>query len=148
MFKESIKMLGTLNVFLTDQFGAIKVDENYSNLVVQSGKEFIAKRMIGTSVGTMSYLAIGTGTNTPINTDIILQHEVVRSPLQSASVSANTVTYVSYFAPGAGTGAITEAGIFNSDTVDQGSMLCRTVFPVVNKEAGDTLTITWNVSPN
>jgi hypothetical protein len=25
-------------------------------------------------------------------------------------------------------------------------MLCRTVFPVVNKQAGDTLQITWTVT--
>ena len=45
---------------------------------------------------------------------------------------------------GTGTGAITEAGIFNAST--NGTMLCRTVFPVVTKQAGDTIAITWKVT--
>ena len=43
-----------------------------------------------------------------------------------------------------GTGAITEAGIFNASS--SGTMLCRTVFSVVNKGASDSMTITWTVT--
>ena len=35
-------------------------------------------------------------------------------------------------------------GIFNDD--ETGTMLCRTVFAVVNKAANDTLSVTWTVT--
>ena len=44
----------------------------------------------------------------------------------------------------AGTGAVTEAGIFNASS--GGTMLCRTVFAVVNKGADDGMSITWQIT--
>ena len=49
-----------------------------------------------------------------------------------------------HFAAGSGTGAITEAGVFNASS--GGTMLCRTVFSVVNKGADDSMTITWTIT--
>jgi hypothetical protein len=146
MFKESIKMSGNINLHLTDEDGNLKVNGTYPNLVVFSGKSYIANRMTSNSSAIMSHLAVGTNTVAAANTDIILNAEISRVALTSATVSSNTITYVTIFNPGSGTGAITEAGIFNSATANGGTMLCRTVFPVVNKESGDTLTITWNVT--
>ncbi len=54
------------------------------------------------------------------------------------------VTYVCAFSAGEGTGALTEAGIFNASS--SGTMLCRTEFNVVNKGASDSMTITWTVT--
>jgi hypothetical protein len=54
------------------------------------------------------------------------------------------VQYVATFSAGTGTGAITEAGIFNASSA--GTLLCRTVFSVINKGALDTLVITWKVT--
>jgi hypothetical protein len=51
---------------------------------------------------------------------------------------------VATFGAGQSTGAVTEAGIFNDATA--GTMLCRTVFDVINKGALDTLVITWKVA--
>jgi len=48
------------------------------------------------------------------------------------------------FGAGEGTGSITEAGIFNASS--SGTLLCRTVFSVVNKGASDSMTITWTVT--
>ena len=67
-----------------------------------------------------------------------------RTALTSTTVSTNTITYVASFAAGTGTGAVTEAGIFNASSA--GTMLCRTVFPVVNKQSGDSMTVTWTVT--
>jgi hypothetical protein len=67
-----------------------------------------------------------------------------RVVLTSATQTSNVVTYVASFTAGMSTGAITEAGIFNA--LSSGSMLCRTTFPVVNKETGDSIVITWVVT--
>ena len=43
-----------------------------------------------------------------------------------------------------GTGAITEAGILNAASA--GTLLCRTVFSVINKGASDSMTVTWTIT--
>jgi hypothetical protein len=70
--------------------------------------------------------------------------EAGRVTLTSTTVSANEVEYVATFAAGTGTGAITEAGILNASS--SGTLLCRTVFSVVNKGSADAMTITWTVT--
>ena len=67
-----------------------------------------------------------------------------REALDSSTPSTNTVVYVSSFEAGEGTGAVTEAGIFNASS--SGDMLCRTVFPVVNKASDDTMSVTWTIT--
>ena len=37
-----------------------------------------------------------------------------------------------------------EAGIFNAAT--SGTMLCHVIFPVVNKQADDTMSVTWTIT--
>ena len=58
--------------------------------------------------------------------------------------SSNTVIYSAGFGLGVGTGAITEAGIFNA--ASSGTMLCRTVFSVINKGILDSMVITWTIT--
>jgi hypothetical protein len=89
-------------------------------------------------------MGIGTGTATPAAGDTTLGTEAGRVTLASGTASTNTVTYTATFPAGTGTGAITEAGVFNANSA--GTMLCRTTFPVVNKAAGDSIAITWVVT--
>ena len=93
-------------------------------------------------------MAVGTSTVAPgvANTALLAEIANSRVTIGSANVStsSNTTTYIGTFPSSVGTGAITEAGIFNANS--SGTMLCRTTFPVVNKGALDTLTITWSVS--
>ena len=67
-----------------------------------------------------------------------------RKALTSTTVTDNAVEYVATFAAGEGTGAVHEAGVFNASS--SGTMLCRTVFDVINKGASDSMTITWTVT--
>jgi len=55
-----------------------------------------------------------------------------------------TATAMSHMAIGTGSGAITEAGVLNA--ASSGTLLCRTVFSVVNKGASDSMTITWTIT--
>jgi len=145
MIKEALKLRGDLGIVLRDKDGNIKEQRTEKNLVVSAGLNFICDRMAGTSEAVMSHMAVGSGTTAAAagNTDLesILGS---REALDSTTVSDNTITYVSSFEAGEGTGAITEAGIFNASTA--GTMLCRTVFSVVNKAADDTLQITWTIT--
>jgi len=100
--------------------------------------------MKDTTKDAMSHLAVGTGSTSPAAGDTALGSELARQTLTSTTVSSNEVTYIATFAPGTGTGAITEAGLFNDSSA--GDMLCRTTFAVVNKAAADSMTITWVVT--
>lgn len=136
---------GALTIELKDSNGKLKEKQHVPNLVVTAGKNWIVSRMTGTSSGVMSHMGVGSGTTSPLAGNTALQTPLgANIALGSATASNNTITFVASFGAGVGTGAITEAGIFNA--LSSGTMLCRTVFPVVNKEAGDSMTITWVVT--
>ena len=142
--KDNISMKGKLKIVLRDKDGKIKDQREVKNLVVDAGKDYIASRMEGTSSAVMSHMALGTGTTAAAQGDTTLETELDRNALDSTTVSNNDVTYVATYAAGDATGAITEAGILNNST--GGDLLCRTVFPVVNKGASDSLSISWTVT--
>jgi hypothetical protein len=144
MFNSEAKASGKLNVVLKDSDGNIKQAIEVPNLVVSTGLAFIASRMKDTTDAAMSHMAIGTGSTAAAAGNTTLGTEAARVALTSTTVTANAIAYVASFGAGTGTGAITEAGIFNDGTT--GTLLCRTVFDVVNKGANDTLQITWTVT--
>lgn len=146
MIQDSIKMTGELRITVTNPEGTITQETVVPNLVVTSGKDFIAERMKDATTTAMSHMAIGTGTTAAAAGDTTLGTEAGRVSLTSTTVTSNAVAYVATFGAGTGTGAITEAGLFNASS--GGDMLCRTVFSVINKGAADTLGITWTVTVN
>ena len=145
MIIDNMKAKGRLNIVLKDENGNIKDQREVDNLVVSAGLDYIASRMKDATATAMSHMALGSGTTAAAAGDTDLESILgSREALDSTTVTDNTVQYVSSFEAGDGTGAVTEAGIFNASTA--GTMLCRTVFSVVNKGANDTLSITWTIS--
>ena len=144
MFTESINVKGNLEVILLDESGVQKDYRKVNNLVVAVGKDTIASRMVGNTTAIMSHMAVGSSNTAATTSQTSLGGELGRVVLDSTSRSSNTITYVATFPAGTGTGAITEAGILNATS--SGDLLCRTVFGVVTKAAGDTVVITWNVT--
>ena len=145
MINDTIKVTGELKLTLTKPDGNTH-ETVVPNIVVTDGKEYIASRMKDASATAMSHMAIGTGTTSAAAGDAALETEAGRVALTSTTVTSNAVAYVATFAAGTGTGAITEAGILNASS--SGTLLCRTVFSVINKGAADTLGITWTVTVN
>ncbi len=144
MIKDNIKLSGNLRVAVYTENGELKNECEVSNLVVDAGLDFIASRMAGTSSAVMSHMAIGSDDTAADAGDTTLGSELGRVTLDSATVTDNAIAYVATFPAGTGTGAVTEAGLFNDATT--GDMLCRTVFSVINKAAGDSMVITWTVT--
>ena len=146
MVEELVKVTGSLRINVFGSDGSIKDSREVHNLVVTSGKTFIASRMVGTSSNVMSHMELGTGTTAAAVGDTALESVISasRTALSSGTSSTNVVTYVASFPAGTGTGAVTEAGIFNASS--GGTMLCRTVFSVVNKGADDAMSITWTIT--
>ena len=147
MLKDSIKLTGELKLTLTNEGGDVTHEVIVPNTVVTAGKGFIASRM-NTTTTTMSHVELGTGTTgaNVANTTLETVISSSRTALTSTTVTANAVAYVVTFPAGTGTGAVTEAGIFNASS--SGTMLCRTTFSVINKAAADTLGITWTITVN
>ena len=140
---ENIKATGELEIVVRDAAGHVKERHVVNNLVVTAGRNFIASRMVGTPAA-MSHMSLGAGATAAALGDTALGSELGRVALTSAASAANVVTYVANFPAGTATGAITEAGVFNAGS--SGTLLCRTVFPVVNKGANDAVGITWNIT--
>ena len=145
MFKnDKSKATGKLIVEIKNDKGVVVETREVKNLVVDDGLEFIASRMKDATATAMSHMAIGTGSTAAAAGNTALGTEAARQALTSTTVTANAVAYVASFAAGTGTGAITEAGILNAGS--GGTLLCRTVFSVVNKGASDSMTTTWTVT--
>ena len=138
MLNDGLKLTGKLSIAINDE-----VVQEVPNLVVTAGKNYVADRIKNNST-VMSHMAIGTGTAAAAAGNTALGSESARTALTSSTVTDNEIVYVDTFPAGTGTGAITEAGIFNASS--GGTMLCRTVFSVVNKGASDAMTITWTVT--
>ena len=149
MLDEGVKAKGMVTITKTNEHGEVTQQFEVPNLVVATGKIYIAGKMIAEAADTpthMSHMGIGTGTASPADSDTTLGTQTGRVLLSGALQENNSITYTATFPAGTGTGAITEAGIFNASV--NGTMLCRTVFPVVNKQAGDTIAVTWKVTVN
>jgi hypothetical protein len=146
MVNDNIKVTGDVKIDIIGADGAVKDTREIKNLVVTSGKTFIASRMVGVASNVMGWMELGTGTTAAAVGDTTLQTAISgsRVALSSGTNSANVVTYVASFPAGTGTGAVTEAGVFNASSA--GTMLCRTVFSVVNKGAADAMSITWTIT--
>jgi hypothetical protein len=139
MLNDDLTLKGHLSIAINGD-----VVSEVPNLVVSAGKAFVASRMKDSTSNAMSHMAIGTGSATPAAGNTALGSQSHRSTLTSTTVSSNVITYVASFGAGDGTGAITEAGLFNASS--GGDMLCRTTFSVVNKGSQDSMTITWQVT--
>lgn len=143
MFNDNLKVTGNVQIQLFNKDGSVKDSREIRNLVVNTGKEFIAARMVGTPT-EMSHMAIGASSTAAAAGDTALGAELGRAALSSDTSVGAVVTYVASFPAGTGTGAVVEAGIFNA--ASGGTMLCRTVFSVVNKGVDDSMSITWTIT--
>lgn len=142
---DNIAVTGWVSLKLVDADGNVKHEDSFPNLVVTTGKDFIASRMAGTASAVMSHMAVGTSAIATSVTNTTLGNEVGRTTT-TVTVTDNVVSHYSVFGPGVGTGALREAGIFNSATTNAGAMLARTTFALVNKAASDTMYVTWTIT--
>jgi hypothetical protein len=160
MLNDNFKVKGKLDIVLTGSDGDIKEYVTIPNLVVNTGKNYITHRMVSNSNVFMSHMALGnttSGTGSEGLGNTTLQSEILatftgRKALTGNTISGtggnsgNVITYTAGWLAGEASFSITEAGIFNSGTINAGEMLCRTTFAAVNKGASDTLNVTWTVS--
>lgn len=118
------------------------------NLVLQTGKNWIANRMAGAGLGGATHIAVGTGNRAPDVGDTALQTEVARKALTvpNGVQAANTVTYETTFNETEGNGALTEAMLTTAAV--GGTAIARVTFGVITKTDTDLLTVRWVLTIN
>lgn len=130
-----------VQILLLDNNGIIKFEHLLKNTVTTAGKNGAADQILAApSLNKPTHMAVGTGT--PSGT--ALGTELDRNALTSKTRSGAVVTMVGDWAAGDGTGAITEAGIFDAGST--GNMWTSASFSAINKGASDTLKITWTLT--
>lgn len=142
-----IKLYVNVHAVLRDKDGNLKYEEHGANLVTTAGKQHIADQLSSTpGQAAMSHMALGTGAVAAAIGDTTLGTELDRNALTSRTDSGAVVTYIGDWAAGDATSAsIREAGIFNA--ASSGTLLARYVFAAnIDKQASDTLQVTWTVT--
>ena len=144
--QEKIRVKGHIIAKLFDKAGNLKDIRDIDNLVVTVGKNYLATWLAAASQAGefMSYIGVGTGTNSPTAGDTDLQTPLSTRVQGTLSSSSNVWQNVASFGAGVDTGAITEAGLFSVSS--SGTLFARQTFSVINKGANDTLQITWQVT--
>lgn len=147
----NVSLHGKIRVQLFDEAGELKLHHEIVNTFMNVGDAHVADQLADSpGEAAMGWMAIGTSSTAKAITDTTLNSELDRNalnsgyPEQGSGANDNDVIYKAAWAAGDGTGAITEAGIFNASSA--GTMLAATTFDVINKGASDTLTVTWTVT--
>lgn len=143
-----INYTGKLKVETFDKNGVLKNTQHIKNLVVQTGKNYAAQKFAGKTVDTISHMALGSGTASPLVADTALGNELGRAAITGISVNENVVKIIASFAEGVATGEVREAGLFNNANPRSGVMISHAQIDVINKNADDTITITWEITLN
>lgn len=144
--EEQMKLSGHINFKLFDASGVLKDERDIKNVVVSTGKTYLADWLTDSSQSGsfMQYVALGTGTDAASASDTALQTEVGTRVAGTLTSSSNVWQNQATFAAGNATGAITEAGVLSASS--SGTLLAHQVFSVINKAAGDSLQVTWQVT--
>lgn len=142
--KDFYQITGRAEIELFGPDGHLKEHRLISNTVTALGDAHVADRMSDVGETAMGWMAVGTGTPTATALQTELDRNALTSKTQGAGGDDNDVIYVGDWAAGDGTGALTEAGIFNAAAV--GTMFVSASFAAINKGALDTLKITWTVT--
>ena len=145
MFIDNAKVAGQLSFKHYDQDGNLKGEYVEKNLLVTAGLAYIASRMKDATATAMTHMALGSGNTAASAGQTALVTQLgSRVALTATTVTSNVIEYTATFGAGVATGAVVEAGIFNASS--GGTMLCRTVFGVKTKEAGDSFAMTWTIT--
>lgn len=145
MSNELVKVEDNVLFVLRDEFGNIKQELSCHNLMTTLGKNALAEYPEASpTFAKPGWMEVGTGSAGGAGSSILTSYiSGSRTALDSKIAAGAVLTMICTFPAGVGTGAITEAGIFNVVTQNTTDLLSYSTFSVINKAAGDSLQITW-----
>ena len=106
----------------------------------------------GSLTGAWDVIAIGTGSTSAAETDVLLETEVTANGGERGVATTKTwtnstipqiVLKKTFTNTDSNIGGVTESGLFNSTAANANGMLARNTFSAVNLTVGDSITITW-----
>jgi len=146
---DGVLMSGIMTAELFDPSGNLKNRRKVHNTVTVLGHKMAADQLLAApAVAVPGWMEVGTGTGQDANDSVLAAYiSGSRTALDSKTRGANAIiTMICTFAAGVGTGAITEAGVFNVVTQNTTDLILVASFAAVNKAAGDSLVITWTLT--
>lgn len=132
--------------YINEQGERVSEEHTIPNLVVDSGKAFLANRAIANTQNPISHVAIGSGTTPPAAAQTQLVAETARVALSTATSTNNVVNCAGTVPAGTGTGTVEEVALFNAASL--GTMISRTLTGTITKPAGLGLQFTWTLTVN
>jgi len=148
---DKVLQKGHIKIELFDKEGKLIQIVEKDNTFMAVGDAHVADQLAATpGEAAMGWMAVGSSGTPFSSASTTLGDEIDRNaltagyPEQGETEADNDVVYKAFWAAGDATGALTEAGIFNSSGA--GTMLAASTYAVINKGASDTLTITWTVT--
>jgi hypothetical protein len=136
MLHSSVKLTGKLVIKKFDDANKLVYETEVKNLVVTSGKQFIASRIVESSANVMGFMAIGDDASSASTIQTTLVNELARVAVDSKTASGVNSTFVATFPAGTGTGNIVEASITNTS----GASVISFDGDTAVDDAGDTIT--------
>ena len=135
-----MKIDGVMSLIINHADGTESHIEKH-NMIVGSGFDFICDALGSTTrPAILNKVMVGTGTVETTATMTALEAKLAEVETTYFHNTGTKVFLISgHFAAGAATGAITEAGVFNSDD----TMLDRVTFSPANISADDEITVNF-----
>ena len=147
-YNNRLRLIANYKMELFDGEGKLKDVRIGHNLVTDLCLIMIADQLLASpSIAKPGWMELGTGSGQAVG-DSVLDAYIAgsRTALDSKTKSDEEVTMVCTFPAGTGTGAVTEAGVFNVVTQNTTDLLLYDDFDVINKLAADGLIITWKLT--
>ncbi|HSW62162.1 MAG TPA: hypothetical protein VLH56_02405 [Dissulfurispiraceae bacterium] len=148
-WKDGLIMSGKMEAVLYGPDGTMKARREVHNTVTTLCHKMAADQLLAApAVVTPGWMELGTGSGQTAASSILAAYIAgSRTALDSKTRGANAiVTMVCTFPAGTGTGAVTEAGVFNVVTQNTTDLLLYSSFAVVNKGAADAMLVTWTLT--
>lgn len=140
-------LTGHMHLELRGPDGELKAVRDVDNLIVSVGRDGIMDQLLASpTILKPTHMAVGTGATAAAAGDTALGAEIDRNALTSKTRGTNVITMIGDWAAGDATNAaIAEAGVFSQASGVDGThpMYSRATFTAIDKQAADTLQITW-----
>jgi hypothetical protein len=150
-FTDCIRLLGALEIVLSDPHGNVVEKRVIKNTVVTQGRSWVLGQLesVNNTTQVIGFLAIGSVTNAPTTADTALGGEVTRIAVGTFVTTGLTNNPPSWqaqasFATNQGNTTLAEVGLFNSSAV--GTMLGHATFTSFVKATSNTLAISYTIS--
>lgn len=149
MIKEQpLGIKGKLDYELRDKNGNL-IDEGHDiNTITTFMNTHVALQVATPTAGSeIGFMGIGSGTGqTAASTDLANYVNMIALSGDGGLQAGSDVVYSGYWAAGAGTGSIREAGVFQVSGTSRSNMCTYNDGITVNKGASDTLKIDWTIT--